>query len=218
MFTSSMFVCSLVIIIIIIIVTTLIRPSQQGIFDTFTGAFDLYDGMQCSLHIIEEYLDIYNRPMCCLFWKVKQILGHIATKKCETPENIHNILSGQTLKNYVDFSRMDCSKYPENSPQCDYLWLFVMFITFGQIFLLITFILTTIILYWLLRRSRRFNHHITSSPPSSSSLSPFYGYKSDYDYETSTSTLSSESIENFNNNDQNDNPNGWNSVTKLLTL
>ena len=209
-------------IILFLITTCLITSTNQSIFDTFSGAIDLYDGMQCSLTIIEDYLTTYNRPMCCFYWKIRKIFNKIAKEKCETPENVQKILSGKLLNDYVDFSRMDCTKFPENSTECDTLWMFVLFITFGQIFLLITLIFTTIFLYWILRRRtrRQQNNYLLKSPSStstsssSSSLS-MYGYQSD---RTTITTLSkSISFDEFNNGD-NSNSNGWNSVTKLLTL
>lgn len=144
-----------IIFMMIILSSCFVRPSQQlGIFDMY----ELYDGIQCSIQIVQLLLIDYNQPICCIFWKMKNFFETQGDANCDTPDNIRKLFSGEAIVDYVDFSKMDCSRYPENSPDCDRLWAIIITVLVGQIILFFVFFLTTILLTcWLchLRRYRQ---------------------------------------------------------------
>lgn len=131
------------------------KSLQLGIFDMF----ELYDGVQCSIEIVQLFLVNYNQPICCIYWKVKNFFEKQAISKCDTPENVQKLLSGEVIKDYVDFSQLNCSRYPEDSPDCDRLWSIVLTVLIGQIVLFFLFFLATIFLTCWLCRLRRYRQN-----------------------------------------------------------
>ncbi|KAF7490249.1 hypothetical protein SSS_06365 [Sarcoptes scabiei] len=85
----------------------------------------------------------YNRPLCCMYWEAKKFLEIKANDRCESPENLHNILNGKMLKDYVDFGRLDCSRNFEHSRECENFWILIHWtsIAFVTIWLLSSIVL-----------------------------------------------------------------------------
>ncbi|KAH9416599.1 hypothetical protein DERP_009963 [Dermatophagoides pteronyssinus] len=144
------------IITLFIILSTINDSHQQfGLFDSVNDLINVYDGMDCSIKIIDIYFQQFQQPICCIYWKFRKFFENKANDYCEQPQNVQKILSGKILKDYVDFKHLDCRNFLENSPECSRFWSILFTIFFGQFLFLSLFSTTTIILIWKLCRKRQ---------------------------------------------------------------
>lgn len=141
--------------IIAIVISCYVSQTEQGLFDSFNDMFEVYDGAQCALNIIEYGLRYMNTPVCCIYWKVRSVFNYFAQKQCEHPENLRKILAGEMIDSYLDLSRLECRETLDNSKQCNTFWITIITILLGQTLLLIIFFITSLILiHWYMKHRK----------------------------------------------------------------
>lgn len=142
------------IILYLVLFSSMINDSYQqfGFFDSVSDLVGLYDGIDCSMKIVQIYFQQYRQPICCVYWQFRRYFEYKANDHCEQPENIRKLLSGEMLRDYADLSNFDCGDYSENSSDCSRFWSLILTIFVSQLICLILFFITTIILTWKLYR------------------------------------------------------------------
>lgn len=183
------------IILFIVLLLSLVNDSKQqfGLIDSVSDLINLYDGVDCSMKIVDIYFVQFRQPLCCIYWKFQQFFQHEANNNCDKPENVRKILSGEMLQDYVDFSHLDCGG---DSFDCSRFWSLLVTIFLSQLICLLLFFITTVILVVKLCR----NYSNNKSPPSSA-LVNISRNSSEATSLLTTSTIIADSDTNSNNSD-----------------